>query len=127
MTLTRQDVRKQQAREHSWKNAFNENTQNQELKGQRRNRIDALDKFEEQETLNYDLKMKERQDYRDYLRRKEQEATAQMNLSAVGFKKARDVRSQGRDVVATSVTLDYPDPFLRNQADYRKYLADIGT
>jgi hypothetical protein len=62
MTLTRQDVRKQQAREHSWKNAFNENTQNQELKGQRRNRIDALDKFEEQETLNYDLKMKERQD-----------------------------------------------------------------
>lgn len=123
--VRRQDVRKQQSRDNQWKSAFNQNTQNQELKGQKKNKIDALDKFEEQETLNYDQMMKERQDYREYLRRKEQEATAQMNLSAVGFKKARDVRSQGRDVVANSVTLDYPDPFLKNQADYRKYLADI--
>jgi len=58
--MKKQDEMKRRAREAQWKNAFNINNYNKELREQKKGRMDELDKFEEQETLNHDKLLKGR-------------------------------------------------------------------
>ena len=50
-----------------------------------------------------------------------------MNVSRANFRKIKNDNQDYRQKVGDVMAVEHPDPFQKNQANYRKYLSDVGN
>lgn len=125
--VNRIEEAKKRARQNQWQNCYDINKSNVELRDNKKTRIKELDRFEEKDTQFHDFQLKNRLEHRDYMRKKEAESTAKMNISRANFRKQKQDNLDFVGKVGDVMAVDHPDPFLKNQANYRKYLSDVGN
>lgn len=116
---------KTRARANQWQNTYEINKSNVQLRDNKKNRIKELDIYEEKDTQYHDNQLKKRLDQREFIRKKEAENTANMNVSRANFRKIKNDNQDYRQKVGDVMAVEHPDPFQKNQANYRKYLSDV--
>ena len=102
---------KKRARDSQWRNCYDLNKSNVELRDHRKDKITQLDKYEEKATLYHDFQLKSRLDYRDHLRKKEEENTAAMNRSNANFRKEKTDNLEFQNKHEAVMSIEHPDPF----------------
>lgn len=119
-TLYDIDRSKQKVREEQWREAAAITRKIQLLQENRRQAVQKLNHFEEENTLRHDREQKKRLDDQAWNRRDLQRQMAQDNLRSIQEKQARNGDDMRRDQLANSMMLNSEDPFLKNQRNYRK-------